>query len=256
MSFLFDKVIFGPVHSRRFGISLGINLLPVNHKICSFDCIYCECGWTENFELEEIVPRAVIREALQKKMEKLKQENITPDNITWAGNGEPTLHPDFAGIAEDVMTLRDQYFPKTKTTVLSNSTTLYREDVFRALQKVDNNVMKLDAGTETMYLAINQCKTGRTLEQITEDLCKFKGNLILQTLFLRGSYRGISIDNTSEKEVQNWLQRVERISPKMVMLYPIDRATPVESLIRISKLELENIAEKVNLLGIKTQIYE
>lgn len=256
MSILFDKIIFGPVHSRRFGISLGVNLLPVNHKICSFDCIYCECGWTETSELSQIVPRAMVREALQHKLEELKKEGVTPDNITWAGNGEPTLHPEFSGIVEDVIALRDQYFPNAKTTVLSNSTTLFREDVFQALQQVDNNVMKLDAGTVEMYQAINQCKTERTLDQITQDLCRFNGNLTLQTLFLRGSNRGISIDNTTETEFNAWLKRVEKIRPRLVMLYAIDRATPAEHLIRLDKTALSKMAESVENIGIKTQIYE
>ncbi|MDD4848230.1 MAG: radical SAM protein [Bacteroidales bacterium] len=256
MSFLFDQVIFGPIQSRRFGISLGVNLLPTKHKICSFDCIYCECGWTEHPETDEYSPRQVIQEALKNKLSELQQKGIVPDNITWAGNGEPTLHPDFAAIVDDVITVKNQFFPTTQTTVLSNSTTLHRSDVFQALQRVDHNVMKLDAGTETMYQKINQCKVGKSLDQITEDLCRFQGALTLQTLFLRGHHHGVTIDNTNETEVAAWLKRVEKIAPKTVMLYPIDRATPAEHLQRMDRAVLETIATKVQQLGIETKIYE
>lgn len=256
MSFLFDEIIFGPVHSRRFGTSLGVNLLPTKHKICSFDCIYCECGWTESNSTFEFPERVLIKEALEIKLYQLKNSGVNLTNITWAGNGEPTLHPDFAGIVDDVIALRDQFFPETTTTVLSNSTTLYRKDVFCALQKVDKNVMKLDAGTDSMYKAINQCNTDRTLEQITEDLCDFKGDLIIQTLFLRGKNNGITIDNTNEYEVAEWLKKVQLINPKSVMLYPIDRATPAFELEKIGTVELRKIADQVEKLGIKTEIYE
>lgn len=256
MSFLFEEVIFGPIKSRRFGTSLGVNLLPTQHKICSFDCIYCECGWTENQQADAYSSRCLIKEALHQKVVALQKDGITPDNITWAGNGEPTLHPEFGAIVDDVMALRDQYFPNAQTTVLSNSTTLHLNSVFQALQRVDNNVMKLDAGTEEMYQKINQCKTGKTLSQITDDLCRFNGDLTIQTLFLRGNHRGVTIDNTTETEIAAWLKRVEKINPKSVMLYPIDRATPAENLERIDIETLQKIALRVEQLGIKTKIYE
>ncbi|MDR0364042.1 MAG: radical SAM protein [Bacteroidales bacterium] len=254
---LFDKTVFGPIRSRRFGASLGMNLIPAAKKICTFDCVYCECGWTDKPESDSFPTRKDVREALETKLHEMLQRDEKMDTITFAGNGEPTLHPDFSEIIDDTITLRNQFFPNAAITVLSNSTMLDKESVFEALKRVDNNTMKLDAGTEIMYRRINRCYIKKqTLEHITENLMRFEGNLIVQTLFLRGSYDREKIDNTTKEEVNAWAERIQRIAPRKVLLYPIDRATPAEDLEYTPKTELEKIAQKIEALGIKTAIYD
>jgi wyosine [tRNA(Phe)-imidazoG37] synthetase (radical SAM superfamily) len=202
-------------------------------------------------------PREQVSAMLQQTLEQMKQQNETPDSITFSGNGEPTLHPDFAAIIDDTIALRNQYFPTTIITVLSNSTTLDKEPVFEALKKIDNNTMKLDAGTEKTFRQIDRCfNKNMTLDRITDNLCRFQGNLIIQTLFLRGSYDGEYIDNTTEQEVAEWLKRLERIRPHKALLYPIDRATPAKDLKYVARQELEIIAEKVRLLNIETLTFD
>lgn len=254
---LFDKIVFGPVRSRRFGVSLGINLIPTTKKICSFDCIYCECGWTDDSQTNAFPSRETVCKHLEQRLIQMQEEHEAPDSITFAGNGEPTLHPDFAGIVDDTITLRNRFFPDAVITVLSNSTMLDKEEVFTALKKIDNNTMKLDAGTEEMYHRINRCyNKQQTLEHITQNLCRFKGDLIVQTLFLRGNYNGELIDNTSEEEVSEWLERIQRIRPRKVLLYPLNRATPAEDLVYVAPEELHSIADKVEALGIKAEVYD
>jgi wyosine [tRNA(Phe)-imidazoG37] synthetase (radical SAM superfamily) len=254
---LFDDIVFGPLKSRRFGISLGINLLPSKAKICSFNCIYCECGLTGN---EAVVNTRLftpeeIHFSLEERFKALQNENVYPDNITFAGNGEPTLHPKFAQIVDVVSGLRDTYFPKSKITVLSNSTMLYKPSVHDALMKVDNNVLKLDAGTQLSFDRINRPVHKILLDDVIEQLCSFKGNVTIQTLFLRGIVNGQTIDNTTKGEVDLWLSHLKRIEPKMVMLYPIDRLTPETNLEKITLNELNSIAEQVRGIGLNAEVY-
>lgn len=256
--FLFHDIIFGPVRSRRLGISLGINPLSVDKKLCTFNCIYCECGWTDkhNAGKRELPGRNTIREYLEQKLIELKDSEITPDSLTFAGNGEPSIHPDFHGIIDDTIELRDKHFPQALITVLSNSTTLHKDEVFEALKKVDQNILKLDAGTEDTYRKINQVQTKTRLKDVVENLQKFNGKLIVQTLFLRGKFKDEIVDNTTEEEISLWLGYLDKIRPEYVMIYPIDRSTPAEDLEKVPSEELEAIAERVNDLGIRTRIYE
>jgi len=254
--FLFDQLIFGPVRSRRFGNSLGINLLPVDKKICSFDCVYCECGWTDDAQSQNLPKTEEIVQILKKKLLSMKQNSEVPDNITYAGNGEPTLHPSFPKIIDESIRLRDQYFPKAEITVLSNSSMLHRKEVMEALMRIDNNVMKLDAGTDQMLQMINQPKRKITIEEIVEQLCRFNGDLVVQTLFLRGTYKGNKLDNTTEYEISRWLEHIKRIHPRLVMLYPIARETPAQDIEKIGKAELNAIAARLDALGIKSEVYE
>ena len=254
---LFDEIIFGPVKSRRFGVSLGINLLPLNSKLCSFDCIYCECGLTghEKVTKPELYKTEQILASLESHFEGLGGNNLVPDSITFAGNGEPTLHPDFEEIIKGVILLRNKYYPSAKITVLSNATMLNREKVLRALRLVDNNVLKLDAGTDSLFQAINRPLNAITLEEVVDRLVEFNGDVIIQTLFLRGDIQGLRADNTIESEVQAWLGHLKRIQPKLVMLYPIDRLTPFASLEKIHHEELEGIADRVRELGLIAEVF-
>jgi wyosine [tRNA(Phe)-imidazoG37] synthetase (radical SAM superfamily) len=256
-TFLFDEIIFGPVKSRRLGVSLGINLLPTKKKICNFNCIYCECGWTKDLEkaVTKLPAREEVYKALETKLSEMKLKNEPPDVITYAGNGEPTLHPDFQGIIDDSITLRDRYFPEAKIAVLSNGTTIGNHIIKEALLKVDMNILKLDSAISTTIKAHNQPRVKIDAEELVEQLVGFDGKLIIQTLFLRGSHNSTTIDNTTPAEIAAWLNAIERIKPSEVMIYTISRDTPEQSnLTKVPEKELREIALMVEKLGIKTRV--
>ena len=254
---LFEEIIFGPLHSRRLGISLGINVLPIQSKYCTFDCIYCECGWTHSDQKikAKLFSREQIKSAMEKRFPEIVQQGIIPDSITFAGNGEPTIHPDFSGIMDDVIDMRNRFFPLAKIAVLSNASLIHKPHVKEALLKIEDCILKLDAGSEEMFNLINRPVGKSKLSDIVDELITFKGKLIIQTLFLRGEYKGERIDNTSELEIDLWLGHLQKIKPRMVMIYCIDRATPARDLEKVSVEEMETIAEKVRALGIKTEVY-
>ncbi len=257
-TFLFDKIVFGPVKSRRLGVSLGINLLPTNRKVCNFNCIYCECGWTAekiNAEKEPLPSRQEVYDALDAKLAAMKANNQPPDVITYAGNGEPTLHPEFPGIIDDSIKLRNKYFPEAKIAVLSNSTAITKPEVRKALLKVDSNILKLDSAFDLTVKIHNQPRVNVNVEELIENLSGLKGSLIIQTLFLRGTFRGRTIDNTTPEEIAAWLEAIGRIRPSEVMIYTISRDTPEGGdLHKVPLSELNRIASLVNELGIKTQV--
>lgn len=252
MTALFEDVIFGPVRSRRLGLSLGVNLLPVHAKICSFDCIYCECGWNaERRGVMRFNSREEVRERLQEVLERMVGESTPPDVITFAGNGEPTMHPDFEAIIDDTIALRDRLCPSAKISVLSNATQLHREEVCRALRRVDNNILKLDSAFDRTVRLVNQPRQAHyTVADVVARMRQFEGQMILQTMFLRGEYGGEQIDNTTPEEVAAWLKLVAEIRPRQVMIYSLDRDTPCQSLVRVERDELQTIAHQVEALGI------
>src|SRR5665647_380220 len=224
---LFHQLIFGPIHSRRLGLSLGVNLLPTDAKICSFDCIYCECGFNTTMQQSPIPTRYQVREALESKLKEMAAEKQIPDVITFAGNGEPTLHAEFEGIIDDTIDLRNEYCPSAKVSVLSNSTKIHKPTVFRALNKVDNNILKFDSAIDrTMKLMDCPVSKYFTVKWLVEQLQRFEGQLIIQTMFLRGEVKGEIVDNTTETEVNAWLKALEEIRPQQVMIYSLDREAP------------------------------
>jgi wyosine [tRNA(Phe)-imidazoG37] synthetase (radical SAM superfamily) len=256
-TFLFDKIIFGPVKSRRLGVSLGVNLLPGGKKVCNFNCIYCECGWSQSVDSEGgyLPQRAEVYDALASRLQEMKVKNQKPDVITFAGNGEPTLHPDFKGIIDDCIKLRNRFFPEAKIAVLSNSTTITNPSVKDALLKVDMNILKLDSAFDLTINTHNQPRVNLKVDGLIENLKKFNGNLIIQTLFLRGLYKGRQIDNTTPAEIGAWLEALKKIKPSEVMIYTISRDTPEGgSLNKVPLEELQEIARKVEMLGIPTQV--
>jgi wyosine [tRNA(Phe)-imidazoG37] synthetase (radical SAM superfamily) len=257
MSFLFDEIIFGPVRSRRFGVSLGINVIPEHKKICTFNCIYCECGWTQApvIEPEAFHKREDIAAALETRLKEMQRLSNRPDAITFAGNGEPTLHPEFDGIIDDTVRLRDTYFPDAEVVVLSNSSMLNDESVLLTLQKV-HNVMKLDAGTEATFRKINGPLVPLTLEKVVENLERFKGKLTIQTLFLKAEINGESVDNTSDAEVSAWIELLKRINPEKVMIYPIDRPAPGKNIQKVEPEVLEAIGKRLEKEGIQVSIFQ
>ena len=240
---LFNEIAYGPIHSRRLGTSLGMELMPLEHKLCTFNCIYCECGWNEPVSHPKLPTRAEVRAALEKKLSALSFQQSVLDVITFSGNGEPTLHPDFLGIIEDTCALRDQYCPKAKVSVLSNSTQLGRPEVVQALKRCDNRILKLDAGTDTMMRRIDlPVNEQLTVETIIGWLSQFDGDFTLQTCFLRGEHAGEIIDNTTPEELSAWYEAVDRLHPKQIMIYVIDRKTPEEHLSKIPREQMERIA--------------
>lgn len=256
-TFLFDEIIFGPVKSRRLGVSLGINLLPTKMKICNFNCIYCECGWTHNIKkaISTLPLREEVFYALEKKLSHLKATNRIPDVITYAGNGEPTLHPDFPGIIDDSIILRDKYVPSAKIAVLSNATTIAEPLIKAALLKVDMNIQKLDSAFSSTIKSHNQPGVRIDAEELIEGLRSFNGKVIVQTLFLHGTYKGRVINNTTPVEIKAWLNALERIKPSEVMIYTISRDTPEGSnLKKVPLHELEAIAGMVESKGINAQV--
>lgn len=255
-TFLFKHIIFGPVSSRRLGRSLGINVLPANRKICNFNCIYCECGWTENIEPGTVTfPETVeIISALEERLSVLKSKGAEPDAITFAGNGEPTLHPDFNTIVSQVIQQRDIWAPKAQVAVLTNGTLISREPIFNALRTVDQNIIKLDSGIQETIRFINQPQAEFDLRRFTETLLKFENNFTIQTLFFRGIFNGKAINNTTPEEINAWLNILNEVKPSEVMVYSFHRATPERGLERIPESELSAIAKKVEELGIKTRV--
>lgn len=240
---LFGEIAYGPIHSRRLGVSLGMEIMPLTHKLCTFNCVYCECGWNEQVHKPVLPTRAEVKAALEKKLQALQQEGVVPDVITFSGNGEPTLHPDFNGIIRDTCALRDRYCPKAKVSVLSNSTQLGRKDVVEALWLCDNRILKLDAATDEMMHRIDlPVNENLTVAQIIEWLQQFNGDFTLQTCFLRGMHNGVILDNTTTLELTSWYAAVELLRPKQVMIYVIDRKTPEENLQKIPRDEMERIA--------------
>ena len=253
---LYDKIIFGPVRSRRLGISLGVNLLPCDGKICSFDCLYCECGYNEMRRTHTPLPdRIAVKEALQNILSRMREGGEQLDVITFAGNGEPTLHPQFASVIDDTIALRDNYFPGVKISVLSNATRIDRPDVFAALNRVDNNILKMDSVfDETIRFIDRPVSKEFTADRLIENLCRFEGNLTIQTLFLQGEHNGATVDNTTEKEVSGWIEALRRIAPRKVMIYTIDRETPEKNLIKAAPEKLDEIARRVRELGIEASV--
>jgi Fe-S oxidoreductases len=253
---LFDEIVYGPVHSRRLGVSLGVNLSPVDGKRCTFDCIYCECGLNEHRRTRTSAPpREEVKKALSEKLAQMKVEGISPDVITFSGNGEPTMHPDFSGVIEDTIDIRDRLCPSAKVAVLSNSTMLHKENVVESLHKVDDNLMKFDAARNDLIEQIDQPAIHDfTAEKLIEQLCRFNGKLTIQSIFLQGEHKGIHIDNTNEEDVDLWIEALKMIRPKMVMIYTISRETPVKTLQKIPMETLEKIAEKVKNAGFPVTI--
>ena len=246
---LFDSIVYGPIRSRRLGVSLGMNLMPTTAKLCTFDCVYCECGWNQPVSHPIIPTREQVLEALASRLIALSPNSI--DVITFSGNGEPTLHPEFLGIIEDTCALRDQYCPKAKISVLSNSTQLGRQDVVEALRLCDNRILKLDSAIDaTMRLIDKPVNTNLTVEQIAQWLALFNGDFTLQTCFLRGEYCGQTIDNTTSEELKAWYSMIERLHPQQVMIYVIDRATPLQTLSKVPAAEMEAIAAPLREKGI------
>lgn len=244
---IYPSPIFGPVHSRRLGISLGINLMPADGKICTFNCIYCECGLNEDHRPTLPRPtRELVAEKLEAKLQEMAAEGQLPDVLTFAGNGEPTCHPHFAEIIDDTIRLRNQYCPKAKVSVLSNATMIQHQKVHDALMQVDNNILKLDTIDPIYINKVDQPVIPYDVEKVIERLKAFQGHVIIQTMFMQGE----DVDNTGESFVGPWLEAVKAIAPQQVMIYTIDRETPTKGLLKATHEQLDQIRDRVIAAGI------
>ncbi len=255
---LFENIIIGPIHSRRLGNSLGINLLPLKRKFCTYDCIYCECGWNE-----ETIGNKVdfpsyddVSEQLRRRISELKAEGVSVDSFTFAGNGEPTLHPDFPKVVDLVVEMRNEHYPNAVITLLTNATQLSRPEIYEALMKLDNPVLKLDAGTMAMRNNINKPTAEKySFDELVNNLIRFGNRGIIQTLLLRGTNDGKTISNVSDEDFGEYIKLLKKIGPKYVMLYAIDRATPEKNLEKLTVDELEFYAQQIRNEGIDVKVY-
>lgn len=252
---LFPSPVFGPVHSRRLGVSLGINLLPADGKVCSFDCIYCECGLNMSHRPHTKLPqRAAVRAALEAKLVEMAAKGVKPDAITFAGNGEPTGHPEFAQIVDDVVVLRNRFAPAAKISVLTNAHHILKPEVFAALLRVDNPLLKLDTVDADYIRRVDRPQGRYDLPRLIEQMKAFRGKCMIQTMFLKGTWKGESVDNTAERYVTPWLHTVKAINPELVTIYTIDRETPDKSLAKATHAELDGIAARVRAAGLECTV--
>lgn len=253
-TFLFNDIIFGPVVSRRLGISLGVNLLPVDNKVCNFNCIYCECGWNERKAKTALSSVSVIIDALEKRLLQLSSDGQLPDVITFAGNGEPTMHPGFPEIIDQTLFLRNHFCSKAKVAVLTNATMLHSQPVLDALLKVDRAILKLDSAIEATRDKINLPAKHISLDTLLGQFSLFGPKLVIQTLFLKAASDGFEIDNTTDVELDALLEAYAKLSPSEIMIYCVDRDTPLKTVYKIPADRMDQIAEKIRVHGFKVSV--
>ncbi len=255
MTILFGDIIFGPVKSRRLGVSLGINLLPLKGKLCNFDCLYCECGFNVDGRGDSVIPRAdeVYRE-LESKLKEDEELAKTVQNITFSGNGEPTLHPNFKEIVDGVIELRDRYAKNAKISVLTNGSRIGESEIAEALLAVDNAIIKIDSPYEESIILIDRPQYQYSLEEMEKNLIPFRDRFVLQTMFLKGSYEGKIIDNSTPGEIEEWYKLIERVKPREIMIYTIDRETPHKELYKVTVERMEEIAAPLRAKGYKVDV--
>ena len=252
---IYPSPIFGPVHSRRLGISLGINLLPEGGKLCSFDCVYCECGLNSERRTHNPLPSAdKVEEYLKRKLEELRQEGITPDVFTFAGNGEPTLNPHFPEAVDRVIKIRDAYCPQARISILSNATQIHRSEIREALMKFDNNIQKLDTVSRAYIYKVDRPQGHYDVEEQIMHLASFDGHVIIQTMFMDGVLDGESVCNTTPEYVEPYIEALKRIRPCKVMIYTIDRETPVKGLLKAKPEVLDAIAGQIRKAGFECSV--
>jgi len=253
-TFLFSDLVFGPVISRRLGVSLGINLLPTDCKVCNYNCIYCECGWTMDMSSRSLPKADEILFELEQRLLDMQSKAEHLDVITFAGNGEPTMHPQFADIVNGVIELRNRFYNQARVVVLSNATLAYKPSVYEALSKIDDNILKLDSAIPATLQLLNKPIGIVTPEKITSSLMLYKQQFILQTMFLKGEYEGKQVDNTTKNEIEAWLKVISQTEPRKIMIYSLARDTPAKGLIKLSVDELEIIANQARAIGYEVQV--
>lgn len=260
MTVIYPSPIFGPVNSRRLGISLGINLLPGDGKWCSFDCVYCECGLNKDHKPKLPLPTLEeVEEKLEHKLWEMKERGEKLDVITFSGNGEPTMHPKFPQVIDIVIALRNKYFPNAKVSVLSNSTQVHREEIRQALLKADNAIMKLDTANKEYINLVDQPNEAYNMDTVIESLEKMNGKAIVQTIFMKGKIKAkngnsVSADNCKDEYIMPYIETLKKINPRKVMIYTLDREWPTEGLEKADKSTMDAIAEKIRNAGFDTSV--
>ena len=244
-----EETVFGPIFSRRLGSSLGINLLPERGKLCNFDCIYCECGWNKDGLQDRTLPGAKdVEEALEARLSACLEAGTPIDSITFSGDGEPTLNPEFPQITDITIRLRDTYYPGARVSVLTNATRCGEDAIFEALRKVDNPILKLDAPTDAQVALINRPTGEYHVEDVVNSMARFQGDFVLQTMFLRGN------GWASEDWVAGWMDMVRKLGPREIQVYTIDRETPMKGLRKYTAAEMEELVRPLINEGYKIQI--
>ena len=247
----FENIVFGPIHSRRLGSSLGVNLLPAKGKLCNFDCIYCECGWNKDGKEDRKVPGLTeVREAMENAFSRLAKEGVKIDSITFSGNGEPTVNPDFPEIIDVTLELRDKYLPGAVVSVLSNATLIGRKEIVDALKKVDNPILKIDAPTDEGAAIINRPAPSYNVEETVRNLEAFDGNFVLQTMFLKWS----GSDSSDPKWIGGWMKIVRRLKPREIMVYTLDREAPQKGLEKFTVSQMKDLVQPLIDEGFNIQI--
>ncbi len=247
----FDDIVFGPIFSRRLGSSLGVNILPSKGKLCNFDCVYCECGWNKDGIAERRFPTFhEVEQALEEKMSKAAAEGVPVDSITFSGNGEPTMHPEFSRIIDVTLRCRDRYYPDAKVSVLSNATLIGRKEVADALKRVDNPILKIDASSDELIRKMNRPVGTYRLEDVVEAMMGFEGGFVLQTMFLKSP----QFDTAGEEALEAWRELVRKLRPREVMVYTIDRETPDKSLEKYTVEEMTAFVQPLVDEGFKVQV--
>lgn len=260
MKLIYPSPIFGPIKSRRLGISLGVNIMPGDGKWCSFDCVYCECGLNKDHHPKEPLPTPEeVHDKLESTLQQMKERGERLDVITFSGNGEPTMHPMFSKIVDNVLSLRNEYYPEAKVTVLSNSTQIYRQDVFDALMKVDNALMKLDTVSEKYIHTVDQPAGNYNLQLIVDKLADMNGHAVIQTMFMKGSIKDkdgrlVSVDNCNDEYITPYIEALKKIKPRQVMIYTLDREWPTEGLEKADHETMDRIADKIRKVGFETSV--
>ena len=260
MKLIYPSPIFGPIKSRRLGISLGVNIMPGDGKWCSFDCVYCECGLNKDHHPKEPLPTPEeVHDKLESTLQQMRESGERLDVITFSGNGEPTMHPMFSRIVDNVLSLRNEYYPEAKVTVLSNSTQIYRQDVFDALMKVDNALMKMDTVSEKYIHTVDQPAGNYNLQLIVERLADMNGHAVIQTMFMKGSIKDrdgktVSVDNCNDEYITPYIEALKKIKPRQVMIYTLDREWPTEGLEKADHETMDRIADKIRNAGFETSV--
>lgn len=253
-TFLFEKIVFGPVKSRRLGLSLGINLLPDNSKFCNYNCVYCECGWSDNSAKKELPKASDVKAALLSYLQKAGEENIIPDVITFAGNGEPTLHPEFTQIISDTIELRNKFFPKIKIAVLTNATRLDKPGISEALNSIEMPILKIDTLVQEDYEFVNGPGSNLNIRKIVDIITQRFEAPIIQTMFFKVKTKDRSFDNTSEESLEKYFEALKLVKPSEVMLYSVSRDTPMSGIEKCDIDTLNKIAARIETFGIKTLV--
>lgn len=253
-TFLFNDIIFGPIKSRRLGVSLGVNLLPIDNKICNFNCIYCECGWNQKSSSIKFPSKDIVLKMMETRLVQMSNTGELPDVITFAGNGEPTIHPDFPSIIEGTLLLRDKFCPQAQVAVLTNATMLHSTAVLNALLSIDRAILKMDSAVENTRAKINLPAKHIPLDTLVQQFSLFGSKLVIQTLFLRATFDGVEIDNTTKDELDALLNIYKRLNPSEVMIYCIDRDTPLQSVYKITSERMDEISRLISSYGIKVSV--